>query len=57
MVVPASGRELEARLGSDEKELRSIAATRHGVLRGEGSDILHAQIAEFLDHLRDHWDT
>ena len=56
VVVPASGSELETRLGSDEKELRSIAATRHGVLRGEGSDILHAQIVEFLDHLRDHWD-
>ena len=56
VVVPSSGPELEARIGSDEKELRSIASDRHGVLRGEGAEILHAQVAEFLDHLRDHWD-
>ncbi len=56
VVVPASGQELEARLGSDEKELRTIASHRHAVLRGEGAETIHSQVVEFLDHLRDHWD-
>jgi esterase/lipase len=55
VVTPDSGLELERRLGSDEKELRTVAAHRHGILRGEGADGIHAQVVEFLDHLADHW--
>src|SRR5690606_38653461 len=47
VVDPPGSRRLFARLGSEDKELAMVAAQRHGILRGEGSRVIHARIAEW----------
>jgi esterase/lipase len=50
VVDPESGRELFAKLGTDDKELYKIFAQRHGIVRGPESEKIAARMAEFLEY-------
>lgn len=48
-VVRADGsRDLFARLGAEDKQYAPMAFARHGILRGEGSEIVHERVEEWL---------
>lgn len=47
VVDAAATRRLFAALGSEEKDLALIASKRHGILRGEGTDVVFPRIAEW----------
>lgn len=48
VVHPNGSRELYEKLGSRDKELIVVSSERHGIIRGEGSDSVFAQVVEFL---------
>jgi esterase/lipase/1-acyl-sn-glycerol-3-phosphate acyltransferase len=51
-VVRADGsRDLFARLGCEAKEWAPMAFARHGILRGEGCEVVHDRIEEWLRRL------
>jgi esterase/lipase len=48
VVHPNGSKELYEKLGSRDKELIVVSSERHGIIRGEGSDSVFAQVIEFL---------
>lgn len=58
VVDPGSMERAYELLGCGDKELTRIAAARHGILRGEHSEVVICRVAEFCDRiverLRDH---
>jgi alpha-beta hydrolase superfamily lysophospholipase len=47
VVVPAATKRLLHSLGSEEKELVQVASKRHGILRGDGAEVVYARIADW----------
>ena len=50
VVNPESAREIFKKIGTDDKELYSVYAARHGIVRGPESARVAARIVEFLDY-------
>jgi len=51
VVRPDGSRDLFARLGAVDKQYVPMAFTRHGILRGEGSEVVHERVEEWLRDL------
>ncbi len=49
VVHPEGSKDVYQRLGSEDKELVMFNSDRHGIIRGEGSERVFAQIVEFLE--------
>lgn len=52
VVDPAGTHLLYERLGSSQKEYCPLDFARHGILSGEGSDLVHALIGDFVERFR-----
>jgi esterase/lipase/1-acyl-sn-glycerol-3-phosphate acyltransferase len=52
VVDPEGTKLLFERLGSPQKEYLSFEFKRHGILSGEGSDKVHAEIGMFIEKIR-----
>ena len=48
IVHPDSGPAIFSKIGSVHKELALLERSRHGIINGEGSDIVHRRVAQFL---------
>lgn len=53
VVDPDGTALLFTRLGSDKKEYLTFDFNRHGILNGEGSQLVHNAVAAFVDRLRE----
>lgn len=51
VIDPVSAQLIYDRLGASRRPLRYLPATRHGVVRGEGSAAVHAAVAEAVSGL------
>lgn len=51
-VDPKGTEQIFEHLGSTDKAYRTFAHDRHGILLGEGSEQVHAEIGSFIDRLR-----
>ncbi|MGA1794397.1 MAG: alpha/beta fold hydrolase [bacterium] len=49
VVHPEGSRQLHQKLGSSDKELFIFPHDRHGIIRGEGSDLVFDRVVTFLD--------
>jgi len=49
VVHPEGSKRLHHKLGSSNKELAIFPYDRHGIIRGEGSDLVFARVLGFLD--------
>jgi esterase/lipase len=49
VVNPISGKEVFEKIGSEIKELRTIPAKKHVIVRGEERKIVFEAVATFLD--------
>ena len=50
VVHPNGSRELYEKLGSRDKDLVIFSSERHGIIRGEGSERVFAQVVDFLNN-------
>jgi len=51
VVNPVSGKEIFDKLGTKKKEIQSIYAERHGIVRGEESKKVISHVLDFLDEV------
>ncbi|MGA1844892.1 MAG: alpha/beta fold hydrolase [bacterium] len=49
VVHPEGSKQLHQKLGSRDKELFIFPHDRHGIIRGDGSDLVFARVVKFLD--------